>query len=111
MTRFALILFSFLFVLSALGQDEDYYDGSGSADTTWRIITNTGSVYLGKIEKDDGREVTFISESVGKIIFQKTNLKKIQIHSVDGVEAFRGPIIEEIHVGEYGLAQTGRGPG
>ncbi|MBL4706664.1 MAG: hypothetical protein JKY54_19195 [Flavobacteriales bacterium] len=85
------------------GQDDDYY--TTKSDSIAKIKLNNGNVYTGVVLSDNGREIEFQSNEIGKIIITKTDIKKIEY--LKSINSNEGLIKEGVaHIGEYGFGQT-----
>lgn len=73
--------FIFLFTLTAqngiLAQQPS--DSTQNSNIQWSVVvTNDGKEYIGEIQSDDGREILIMTENLGKIYIQKSNIKSIK---------------------------------
>ena len=86
-TRFKVCLLAFFFLTTeALISQENPIDTN-----TYVIIKNNGVEYIGKVLKDDGREILIETQTLGKIYITKSEIKSITLVSSR----------EELIFGEY----------
>ena len=88
-------LFFILLIASISFNFEAQEPANNEASKTFLIILNDGSQKSGKILSDDGREILFESDKVGKIYIAKSNIREIKEFKQEEIVLMDGEIILE----------------
>jgi len=98
---FFTLLISCITISTTAQENEEYYSVQ-KTDSIAKIKTLNGNVFVGIITADNGKEITLESNSIGKIVIPKLEIKSIEYDK----NKIPDPDRTEAHLGEYAFAPT-----